>query len=60
MRTLLTDDVVLAKLRAEIAGSVPRSWDDYSAELWQHLVEDELSARRGQQAQQIQRPGSDR
>ncbi len=39
MRSLLTDDERLATLRAEIDDRPSRTWDDYSAELWDRLVE---------------------
>ncbi|HEU4849027.1 MAG TPA: glycosyltransferase [Terrimesophilobacter sp.] len=34
MRKLLTDDKLVAKLRAQAAGRRPRGWDDYARELW--------------------------
>lgn len=46
MRTLLTDDDVLARLRAEIARRPERTWQDYADELWTQLVEPELQAMR--------------
>ncbi len=44
MRDLLTDDELLARLRAETRGNVSRTWNDYSAELWEYLVEPERAA----------------
>lgn len=40
MRTLLTDDAVHARLTAEAQARAahPRTWDDYSAEVWDALV----------------------
>lgn len=34
MRTLLTDDAVVADLRAQIAARPSRTWSDYAAQLW--------------------------
>lgn len=34
MRRLLTDDVLIAELRAEAAAIPPRTWRDYAEELW--------------------------
>ncbi len=42
MRILLTDPVVLERLRAEIAARPERTWQDYADELWENLVEPEL------------------
>jgi glycosyltransferase involved in cell wall biosynthesis len=39
LRLTLTDDAVLARLRAEASARVVRTWDDYAAELWDFLVE---------------------
>ncbi|TFD55486.1 glycosyltransferase family 1 protein [Cryobacterium sp. Hh7] len=39
MRIMLTDDAVLARLRAEIVERSTRNWDDYADELWDQLVE---------------------
>jgi glycosyltransferase involved in cell wall biosynthesis len=41
MRLLLTDDGLLAELRAQTYGTIARSWDDYSGELWSKLIEPE-------------------
>lgn len=38
MRLLLTDDVLLQRLRAEAAARPPRTWDDYATDLWNELV----------------------
>lgn len=38
VRTLLVDDDVLARLRAEAAARPTRTWEDYAAETWEHLV----------------------
>lgn len=38
MRRLLTDDALVEELRRAAAARPPRTWDDYSRELWQHLV----------------------
>lgn len=40
MRTLLADEVVLARLSAEAIARPPRTWDDYADEVWEVLVED--------------------
>lgn len=42
MRTLLTDDDALARLREQIARRPERTWQDYADELWERLVEPEL------------------
>jgi glycosyltransferase involved in cell wall biosynthesis len=39
MRTLLTDDVALAELQAQLAARPLRNWADYATELWALLVE---------------------
>ena len=39
MRTLLTDDEVLAALQREIGARTVRNWDDYADELWEQLIE---------------------
>jgi glycosyltransferase involved in cell wall biosynthesis len=44
MRTLLTDDQVLARLRAQVADRPERTWQDYADELWERLVDPELRA----------------
>jgi len=44
MRTLLTDDQVLARLRAQVADRPERTWQDYADELWERLVDPELLA----------------
>lgn len=46
MRTLLTDDGAVARLRAEIARRPERTWQDYADELWELLVKPELQAGR--------------
>ena len=38
MRTLLTDDGVLDTLKAEAAGYVVRTWNQYADDLWQYFV----------------------
>lgn len=38
MRSLLTDDTRLLRLREEALARPVRTWDDYAAELWQHLM----------------------
>jgi glycosyltransferase involved in cell wall biosynthesis len=38
MRTLLTDEAVLAKLRAQIAARPRRDWAEYARDLWTALV----------------------
>jgi glycosyltransferase involved in cell wall biosynthesis len=38
MRTLLTDEAELQRLRAEIESRPRRDWDDYAGELWGALV----------------------
>lgn len=42
MRTLLTDDDALARLREQIARRPERTWQDYADELWERLVRPEL------------------
>ncbi len=44
MRTLLTDDAILADLREQIVARPERTWADYAEELWKRLVEPELLA----------------
>lgn len=44
MRTLLTDEDALARLRAQIAARPERTWQDYADELWEQLVQPELQA----------------
>ena len=44
MRTLLTDDDTLERLRAQIASRPRRDWDDYARDLWAVLVAPLLSA----------------
>ena len=44
MRDLLTDDALLQRLRQETLGRPDRTWGDYAAELWDHLVEPALEA----------------
>jgi glycosyltransferase involved in cell wall biosynthesis len=46
MRTLLTDDDVLERLREQIARRPERTWQDYADELWEQLVKPELRAGR--------------
>jgi glycosyltransferase involved in cell wall biosynthesis len=38
MRRLLTDDQLVATLRAEALRRPPRTWDDYARDLWDSLV----------------------
>jgi glycosyltransferase involved in cell wall biosynthesis len=38
MRRLLTDDVLLETLRVHARARPSRSWEDYAADLWEHLV----------------------
>lgn len=38
MRTLLTDDAVLARLREQAAGRTPRSWEEYAEGAWRVLT----------------------
>lgn len=38
MRDLLSDDELLARLRAEAANMPVRTWDDYAADAWQFLT----------------------
>lgn len=38
MRSLLEDDDLIAQLRSEAAARPVRTWDDYAAEAWGHLV----------------------
>ena len=45
MRRLLTDDQLLATLRAEALGRPPRTWDDYARELWAALVDEPQGSR---------------
>ena len=40
MRTLLTDDRLLASLREQARRRPPRTWDDYAAEVWDWLTGD--------------------
>jgi glycosyltransferase involved in cell wall biosynthesis len=44
MRVLLTDDVRLAELRAQIVARPARTWEDYAEELWTCSVAPELAA----------------
>ena len=44
IRTLLTDDEALARLRGQIDERPERTWQDYADELWERLVEPELQA----------------
>jgi hypothetical protein len=46
MRTLLTDPDALQQLRREIPARPERTWQDYADELWDQLVEPELSSLR--------------
>lgn len=43
MRTLLTDQQALDRLRDEISGRPERSWRDYADGLWGQLVEPEMA-----------------
>ena len=45
MRTLLTDDEELDRLRADIARRPSRGWDDYAADLWAGIVSPEIEVR---------------
>ncbi len=47
MRTLLTDDATLQRLRQQIASRPERTWQDYADELWDQLVAPELSKLEG-------------
>lgn len=38
IRTLLVDDDMVARLRAEAAARPTRTWEDYATETWEHLV----------------------
>ena len=38
IRLLLTDDAELERLQAEIAHRPSRTWEQYAADLWEHLV----------------------
>jgi glycosyltransferase involved in cell wall biosynthesis len=42
MRTLLTDDRMLERLRDEARSRTPRTWEDYASDLWDTLVAPEL------------------
>jgi glycosyltransferase involved in cell wall biosynthesis len=44
MRSLLTDDALLERLRLETLTRPERTWGDYAAELWDRLVEPALEA----------------
>jgi len=44
MRSLLTDDELLARLRREIGNREDEGWDDFARELWTGLVEPMLEA----------------
>jgi phage FluMu protein gp41 len=46
MRTLLTNDAVLAELAAEAVLRVPRTWDAYASDLWTYFVDHEVVAGR--------------
>ena len=41
MRTLLTDDDELDRLRSEAATRPLRTWDDYAAQTWKALTDPE-------------------
>jgi glycosyltransferase involved in cell wall biosynthesis len=43
MRKLLTDDKVIATLRAQAAGRPVRGWDEYARELWAAALDRERS-----------------
>jgi glycosyltransferase involved in cell wall biosynthesis len=47
MRILLTDDVELDRLRAQLASRPARDWDDYARELWAILVNPLVTAEVG-------------
>lgn len=38
MRSLLTDDELLARLTAETRGVDADTWDDYAERVWQYLM----------------------
>ena len=40
MRTLLVDDAMLERLRAEAVDRPSRTWDDYASEVWDVLIAD--------------------
>ena len=44
LRRMLTDDVLLADLRAQAAARPVRTWDHYADELWQALTPDRVPA----------------
>jgi hypothetical protein len=46
LRTLLTDDALLAELRRQAAARPRRTWDDYAQETWAWLVEGQASPKR--------------
>ena len=46
MRRLLTDDDLLNKMRLQIRGRTPRTWEHYAEELWECLVAPELERAR--------------
>jgi glycosyltransferase involved in cell wall biosynthesis len=49
MRDLLTDEVLVERLRAEARQRPIRTWERYAAELWEALVAPELEGIRGDQ-----------
>jgi glycosyltransferase involved in cell wall biosynthesis len=46
MRTLLTDDEALRRLREQAEARPVRTWEEYAADLWDRLVAPELAALR--------------
>lgn len=44
MRSLLTDDPLLAELQHQASSRIARSWEAYAAELWDTLVAPELAS----------------
>lgn len=48
MRTLLTDDTELARLRSEAACRPLRTWDDYAAQTWAALTDPDWSRPRSE------------
>ena len=46
MRTLLTNDAVLAELATEAVLRVPRTWETYASDLWTYFVDHEVVAGR--------------
>jgi len=42
IRSLVTDNSVLARLRAEAAALIPRTWDEYASDLWDFVSPTEV------------------